>query len=188
MEELLDCYYLDLATAKLIKSISVKIVYYSCCLDNRFGCKVNKSLSQRYSEYLRVSQPYDVVNLSLEGVRRLIADKSKTQSALAAAKSRREVRLQAFLASKSEVERLEKRTVQLESRSTELICRSLRSVDEIEEEDRRNREARFTVEHAEVAAVGNDTFDPEAFERQLSGNLGSVGEIARAVYYNTLDV
>ena len=45
MEKLLDYYCLDLATAKLIKSISVKIVYYGRYLDKGFNYKVNKSLS-----------------------------------------------------------------------------------------------------------------------------------------------
>ena len=45
MEELSDRYCLDLATAKLIKSISVEIVYYSRCLDKGFDYKVNKPLS-----------------------------------------------------------------------------------------------------------------------------------------------
>jgi hypothetical protein len=38
-------------------------------------------------------------------------------------------------------------------------------VEEIEEEDYRNREARLAAKCAEAAAVRNDIFDLEAFKR-----------------------
>ena len=47
MEELLDYYYLDLATTKLIKSIGVEIVYYSRCLDKGFNYKVEEILNSK---------------------------------------------------------------------------------------------------------------------------------------------
>ena len=49
-------------------------------------------------------------------------------------------------------------------RGAELLCRSLRSIEEIEEEDRRNRKARLTVKRTEATTVGNDAFNPEAFK------------------------
>ena len=50
-------------------------------------------------------------------------------------------------------------------------------MEEIKEEDRYNRKARLTTERAKAAAVGNNVFDPEAFKRWLSGDLGNVNKI-----------
>ena len=71
-------------------------------------------------------------------------------------------------------------------RGAELIRYSLRSIDELEEEDRCNREVRLITEHAEAVTSGNDVFDPESLNRLLSGILGSTDRTIKAVYYNTL--
>ena len=59
-------------------------------------------------------------------------------------------------------------------------------MEEIEEEDRCNRDVRLTVKRFVIITARNDVFNPEAFERWLSGDLGSIGEIIKAAYYNTL--
>jgi hypothetical protein len=172
------------ATASLIERLGVEMVHCTRCLDNDLSCIVDRSRSSRCSECLRSGKECDVADLSPEAVQRLLARRQRLKTDLLEAKSRQERQFQAFLVSKSEVERLEKRTAQLESRGAELIRRGLRSVEEMEEEDRRNREARLAAERVEAAAAGNDAFDPEVFERWLSGDLGSVGEIARAAHHN----
>ena len=70
----------------------------------------------------------------------------------------------------------------------ELLCYSFRSIEEMEEEDRYNRDTRLTAKHTKAITVKNDVFNPEAFKQWLSGNLDSVGEITRAAYYNTSGV
>ena len=60
-------------------------------------------------------------------------------------------------------------------------------IAEIEEEDRLNRKARLTTARAEAVFTRNDVFDPAVLKQWLSGNLGSVSEIIKATYYNTLD-
>ena len=69
-----------------------------------------------------------------------------------------------FSKAKAERARLERQKTLLKTRGAELIRYGLRSVEELEEEDRLNREARLTAERAAAVAVGNDAFDPEAFE------------------------
>ena len=59
-------------------------------------------------------------------------------------------------------------------------------MEEMEEEDCCNRETRFAVERSDAIAAGNDVFDLKAFEQWLSSDLGSIGEIVEAAYYNAL--
>ena len=73
-------------------------------------------------------------------------------------------------------------------RRAELIRRGLRSIDELEEENRRNRNVRLTVKRVEAIIVGNDVFNPDSLDRLLSSVLGSVDEIVKAAYYNTSGV
>jgi len=176
-----------LATAELIDTLGVEMVHCSRCLDKTLSCIVDKSRSDKCSECLRAGQPCDVVDLTLDGVRRLIGDRSRVSSNLELAKSREDRLFLAFSEAKAERARLERQKILLETRGAELIRRGLHSVEEMEEEDRRNREARLAAERAEAAVVGNDVFDPEAVELWLSGDLGSVGEIARAAHHNASD-
>ena len=49
-------------------------------------------------------------------------------------------------------------------RRAKLLCRGLRSIEEMEEEDRRNRKAKLTAKRAKAITAKNDVFDPEAFK------------------------
>ena len=53
-------------------------------------------------------------------------------------------------------------------RGAELLCRGLRSIEEMEEEDCRNRKARLIAEYTEAAITGNDAFNPEAFIKTIA--------------------
>ena len=76
------------------------------------------------------------------------------------AKSYKDYLFLTFSKAKAERARLERQKVLLKTRGAELIRCGLCSVEELEEEDRRNRKARLTAERAEATTVGNDIFDP----------------------------
>ena len=73
----------------------------------------------------------------------------------------------------------------LNIRGAELIHRGLRSINKLEEEDRRNYDVRLTVERVKAITAGNNVFNPKSLDRLLSGVLGSVDRIIRAIYHNT---
>ena len=53
------------------------MVYYNRYLDQHLDYKVDKSsTSDRYSAYIRIRQPYDVVKLLTSGVHHLLGDKA----------------------------------------------------------------------------------------------------------------
>ena len=81
---------------------------------------------------------------------------------------------------------MEKQKKLFDIRGAELIRRGLHSIDELEEEDYRNRKIRLTTKRSAAIIVRNDVFDPEALDRLLSGVLGSIDRIIKAVYHNTL--
>ena len=116
----------------LIEAISAEMVYYSRCLDKGLSYKVDKSLSGKYSECLHSGQPYDIVDLSLKGVYRLISDKAKTKTDLDIARSKANRLLQALINTQAEASRLERQYQLLKTYGTKLIRRSLRSIEEME--------------------------------------------------------
>ena len=94
-DELFGVYQLYIVTAELIDRSGIKIVYYSRCLDKTLYYVVNRTHSDKCSECLRSGQPYNVVSLSLKGVRRLLSDKSSLKADLSSV-----LRLDSKLASK----------------------------------------------------------------------------------------
>ena len=101
-------YRLRIVTIKFIDQSGIEMVYYSRYLDKTLYYVVDRSYSDKYSKYLRSSQPYDVVSLLIEGIHRLLGDKSTVEADLSTAKVRCKARLQAFLNDKAKIDRLEK--------------------------------------------------------------------------------
>ena len=71
----------------LIKAYGIDRVPCSCCLDKGYSCIINDSQSSKYSKCLRFGQSCDVASLTLDGVRRFLGDKARTDSDLRAAKA-----------------------------------------------------------------------------------------------------
>ena len=105
-----------------------------------------------------------MVELTLNSACRLIGDRSRVSSDLKLAKSREDCLFLAFSKAKAEQARLEQQKTLLKTCGAELIYRGLRSVEELEEEDRLNYKVRLTTERAKAIAAGNDAFDPGAFK------------------------
>ena len=96
------------AIIDLIDTLSTEMVSCNRCLDKGFDCKVDKALSQRYSKCLRTGKSYDVVELSVDSVYRLLRDRASTKTKLAAAKSKLNRHFQATAEAKAEVDRLKR--------------------------------------------------------------------------------
>ena len=105
-----------------------------------------------------------MVELTLNGVCRLIGDRSRISSDLNLAKSREDRLFLAFSKAKAKQARLERQKTLLKTYGAELIRRGLCSVKELEEEDRLNYKARLTTERAAAVTIGNDAFNLEAFK------------------------
>ena len=84
------------------------------------------------------------------------------------------------------MDRLKKQKKLFDIRGAELFRYSLRLIDELEEENRRNHEIRLTAERVEAITAGNDVFNSKSLDRLLSNILGSIDGIIRAAYHNTL--
>ena len=69
-----------------------------------------------------MGQPYDVVSLSLDSVRRLIRDKARKKAERVTAETRRKALFNAFAAFKAKVKHLRKEERLLEDYSSKLIC------------------------------------------------------------------
>ena len=86
-----------------------------------------------------------MVELTLNGARRLIGDHSRVSSDLELAKSREDRLFLAFSEAKAKRARLERQKTLLETRGAELIRRGLRSVEELEERDHLSSKPSLTI-------------------------------------------
>ena len=94
--ELSKGYQFRIITAELINQSSIEMVYYSWCLNKTLYYIIDRTYSNKCLKYLRFSQPYDIVSLSTEGIRRLLNDKSTLKTNLSTVKARFEARFQAL--------------------------------------------------------------------------------------------
>ena len=69
-----------------------------------------------------------------------------------------------FNARFSEVTRLELQKALFKARGIKLIRHGLHSVEELEDEDRRNSKVRLIIDCIKAITIRNDTFNPKAFK------------------------